>query len=378
MTQVYYDHPNGHRYYMGCLRDPAHADAKLLLTREQQAALPSSYIIKDGTPVEDQGNLGSCTANAGDNANKIRSYTAMGSYFNGSRMQLYQCALAHDGNPMQDVGSTLSTMAWVLENIGVAPETEFPYTAQLGTPVPQNVLNDAKKDLTTVATRLDASVSTTTIANIKAAIAPNDVIRPDYPVMYGYTVYESFFDMGPSGNMPEPSGGVAGGHANVFIGYDDNHTGNWDGSVGAFYSKNSWGASFGAGGFWWCPYSNFVPGGVSDCWTNITQSDFTPNPTPTPNPATPTSCFLTCDTATPKVGQLVTFTAEVIANGKAIPVPVTIYHYLNGVKYVDKFAYSTLTFQTTFESAAPRPYYVSFAGNSTYGSSNSGLAINVA
>jgi C1A family cysteine protease len=393
MTQVYYDHSNGKRYFMGCNRDPPHADAKLLLTRKQQAELPSSYTIIDGTPVEDQGNEGSCTGNAGDNASKIRSYTATGNYFNGARQQIYQCALAHDGNPLQDVGSSLSTIAWVLENIGVAVESEFPYTGGMQGPVPANVLADAAKDKTTKATRLDASDENTTIANIKTAIAPNSVLPPCYPVMYGYTVFESFFNTGSDGNMPAPSGGVAGGHANVFIAFDDNHTGCYDGSKGAFLSKNSWGTGFGCqkdgtpssgnGGYWWMPYSYFLntDDGVGDCWAIITESDFVtpiPTPTPTPNPATPTSCFLTCDTATPKVGQLVTFTAEVIANGKAIPVPVTIYHYLNGVKYVDKFAYSTLTFQTTFESAAPRPYYVSFAGNSTYGSSSSGLAINVA
>jgi len=374
IDKVYHDY-KGKRYYLGCNPDPPHADAPRLLTAKQIERLPSSYIIKDPTGVEDQGSEGSCTGNAGDNANKIRSYTATGSYFNGARQQIYQCALAHDGNPFQDVGSSLSTIAWVLENKGVAPESEFPYTGAMQGPVPQSVLNDAAKDKTTKATRLDASDANTTMTNIKAAIAPNTTVPDIFPVMYGYTVYESFFDMGPSGNMPEPSGGVAGGHANVFIGYDDNHTGNWDGSVGAFYSKNSWGASFGAGGFWWCPYSNFVPGGVSDCWSNILQSDFPP--TPPPPTKLPTTCQFTVDNSNPKIGQTVTFTAEVIANGKAIPVPITIYHYLNGVKYTDVTAYSTLKFPQKFTSTAIRPYYMAFAGDSTHAASSSGLAINV-
>jgi len=280
MGNKLYHEVDGKKFYLGCNRDPAHKDAKLLLSREQIETLPASYIIKDGTPVGNQGNLGSCTANAADNASKIRSYTAIGTYFNGSRMQVYQCALAHDGNPMQDVGSSLSTVAYILENIGIAPETEFPYTAQLGTPVPTKVLNDAAKDKTTKATRLDANDQSITLANIKAAIAPNAVLPPCYPVMFGFDVPNSFFNTGSDGNMPTPSGGISGGHANVFIGYDDNHVGNYDGSKGALFAKNSWGTGWGANGLWWMPYSFFdnVSYESGDAWAIITESDFVTSP----------------------------------------------------------------------------------------------------
>ena len=265
---------------LGCNRDPKHKDAPLLLTREQIETLPTSYIIKDITPVEDQGNEGSCTGNAGDNEYKIRDSIVNGTFVNGSRQQIYQCALAHDGNPFQDVGSSLSTIAWVLQNVGVAPESEFPYTGGMQGAVPQSVLNDAKKHEATKATRLDAADENTTIANVKAAIAPNAVIQSSYPVMFGFDVPESFFNTGSDGNMPTPSGGIAGGHANVFIGYDDNHTGNYDGSKGAFCVKNSWGSGWGANGYWWMPYSFFLDTDdeVGDCWAVINTSDFNPSP----------------------------------------------------------------------------------------------------
>ena len=285
MTEVYHE-INGKRYYLGCNRDPPHKDAPRLLTREQIETLPASYMIKDITPVEDQGNEGSCTGNAGDNVYKIRDAMINGTFVNGARQQIYQCALAHDGNPFQDVGSSLSTIAWVLQNIGVASESEFPYTGGMQGAVPTAVLNDAKKHEATQELRLDAADESTTITNIKAAIAPNSVIQSSYPVMYGYTVFESFFNTGSDGNMPAPSGGVAGGHANVFIAYDDNHTGNYDGSKGAFLSKNSWGTGFGCasgvspGGYWWMPYNYFLntDDGVGDCWAIINTSDFNPSP----------------------------------------------------------------------------------------------------
>ena len=289
MTEVYHE-INGKRYYLGCNRDPPHKDAPRLLTREQIETLPASYMIKDLTPVGDQGNEGSCTGNAGDNVYKIRDAMVNGTFVNGARQQIYQCALAHDGNPFQDVGSSLSTIAWVLQNIGVAPEGngpgEMPYTGAMQGAVSAAVLANAKKHEATQELRLDAADESTTITNIKAAIAPNSVIQSSYPVMYGYTVFESFFNTGSDGNMPAPSGGVAGGHANVFIAYDDNHTGNYDGSKGAFLSKNSWGTGFGCasgvspGGYWWMPYNYFLntDDGVGDCWAIINTSDFNPSP----------------------------------------------------------------------------------------------------
>ena len=283
MENKIYHEINGRKYGLGCLRDPPHKDAHRLLSREQIEKLPASYIIRDITPVEDQGSEGSCTGNAGDNVYKIRDAIVNGTFVNGARQQIYQCSLAHDGNPLQDVGSSLSTTAWVLQNIGVAPESEFPYTGGMQGPVPANVLADAKKHEATVATRLDAADESTTIANVKAAIAPNSVIQSVYPVMFGFNVPESFFNTGADGNMPAPSGGIAGGHANVFIGYDDNHTGNYDGSKGAFLVKNSWGAGWGANGYWDMPYSFFLDtdDGVGDCWAIINTTDFNPSPNPT-------------------------------------------------------------------------------------------------
>jgi C1A family cysteine protease len=395
MTQVYYDHSNGKRYFMGCNPDKERTPAKLFLSREQIEALPATYILNDQTPIENQGQEGSCTSFATNGANMVRTFIASGKYKVGSKQQFYRCETFYDGNPGQDVGSSLSTSAAVFAKYGFAPESAYPYSEPLSNPVPVNIMAMGTADEATKEIRLDGATPATTIANMKAALAPSAVALPDYPVRLGFTVYESFMDIGPDGNMPTPSGGVAGGHAVCCIGYDDTHANPSDGSTGAFLFRNSWDYTFGCrqngtesngsnGGCFWMPNTviqNTSVNSVGDVWATVSINDFvtpTPTPTPTPNPATPTSCFLTCDTATPKVGQLVTFVAKVIANGKAIPVPVTIYHYLNGVKYVDKFAYSTLTFQTTFESAAPRPYYVSFAGNSTYGSSNSGLAVNVA
>jgi len=102
--------------------------------------------------------------------------------------------------------------------------------------------------------------------------------------------------------------------------------------------------------------------------------------TPTKSPAQLT---LSPSTTTPNVGQPVTFIATLTSGGAPVSSKsVTIYHYLNNVRYTDTTkttdANGQMTLTQSFSSAAARPYYATFAGDSTYQSSTSGpLTINV-
>lgn len=50
--------------------------------------------------------------------------------------------------------------------------------------------------------------------------------------------------------------GECQGHAMVIVGYDDGgYGGKYGGGEGAFMVRNSWGTTFGAGGYWYLPYS---------------------------------------------------------------------------------------------------------------------------
>lgn len=272
--------PEVKRYKMGCIRDtPNPLDRRMMATREQTEALPPSVILNDTTGVEDQGQIGSCTGNGGDNASKIRSLIATGSFFNGSRLALYKWARDHDGTT-GDAGSHLSSMAWVLANKGVPPETHWPYDiSQFDVEPPPNVAADAAKDETTKETRLDDPDEQVTINNIKVAL------NSGYPVMLGITCYESIFSVGADGNIPMPSrkDPVAGGHAICIVGYDDNHV-NAEGTKGALKMKNSWGTGWGAQGYGWISYNYALKtnDAVGDCWAILAESDF-PTSAPTPS-----------------------------------------------------------------------------------------------
>ena len=274
-VKLYHETSDGKRYYMGCSKDPLpHDDARRLASPEEIEKLPASVILNDKTPIEDQGSEGSCTSFAWNGAQMLRDFLVSGEFMIGAHQQFYRCETAADGNPGQDVGSTLSQGANIYKVRGFAPESMYPYATPLSQAVPQNVLDAAKKDEGTVLTRLDATSATVTIQNIKTAL------NSQYPVALGFDVYESFFGTGSDGNMPAPSGGIAGGHAVCCVGYDDNHSGNYDGSKGAFKFRNSWGTGWGAQGYWWMPYTYF-PDGVSDCWACISENDF---PVPPPPP----------------------------------------------------------------------------------------------
>ena len=93
----------------------------------------------------------------------------------------------------------------------------------------------------------------------------------------------------------------------------------------------------------------------------------------------PTQLTLTASNTAPTVNQSVTFKATLTpVGGTPIPEPVTIYHYLNGVRYNDITAYSTLTFATKWTTPGVRTYYASFAGDSAYQASTSSVVtINV-
>ncbi|MFZ1020464.1 MAG: Ig-like domain-containing protein, partial [Halobacteriota archaeon] len=100
-------------------------------------------------------------------------------------------------------------------------------------------------------------------------------------------------------------------------------------------------------------------------------------------PLQSTTLTLTASTTTPTVNQSVTFTATLSSGGTALSgKSVTIYHYLNNVRYNDTTgttnANGQITLTTSFGSAGTRTYYATFAGDSSYQASTSSVVtVNV-
>ena len=85
-----------------------------------------------------------------------------------------------------------------------------------------------------------------------------------YPFVFGFTVYDSFesAQVARTGNvpMPQPAEKVAGGHAVLAVGYDDQKQ--W------FIVRNSWGPHWGIQGYFTMPYQYLLDENLSDdFWT---------------------------------------------------------------------------------------------------------------
>jgi C1A family cysteine protease len=113
--------------------------------------------------------------------------------------------------------------------------------------------DDALKHLVTSYHRV-----TQVAAQVKGCLAEG------YPVVFGFTVYESFESpqVAQTGvlNMPAPSEQTVGGHAVVAVGYDD--------STSTFIVRNSWGNTWGQQGYFTMPYDYLLSSNLADdLWT---------------------------------------------------------------------------------------------------------------
>jgi C1A family cysteine protease len=79
-----------------------------------------------------------------------------------------------------------------------------------------------------------------------------------YPVIFGFTVYESFESEAVANTgrvpMPDPSEDLLGGHAVLAIGYTSEHV----------IVRNSWGGNWGDGGYFYMPWAYLLDRNLAD------------------------------------------------------------------------------------------------------------------
>jgi C1A family cysteine protease len=240
----------------GWRRDlPDHRDFKLAPPTLAPADLPPLVDLRPQCPqVYDQGNLGSCTANAIAAAFEFELLRQKLADFTPSRLFIYYNERVMEGDPGQDNGAQIRDGMSSVATLGVCQEVQWPYNEWAFDQKPDPVCyTDALANKANQYLSIAAD-----LIHLKACLAGG------FPFVLGISVYESFESpaVAQSGivPLPAPQEDCVGGHAILCVGYDD--------SKQAFLMRNSWGSDWGLGGYFYLPYAYVINMGLgSDFWT---------------------------------------------------------------------------------------------------------------
>jgi C1A family cysteine protease len=232
-------------------------------------APPKADLREWCSPIEDQGQLGSCTAHAGVGMLEYFERKLNGKHLDASRRFLYKVTRAL-GQLEGDSGAFLRTTIGAMVLFGVPPEDYWAYSeAEFDEDPPAFCYAFAQNYQAVKYYRLDppGADRTEVLASIKSHLASQ------LPAMFGFTVYGSIAEAGDDGKIPFPATGdkVEGGHAVMAVGYDDAlEIANRDGKTrGAIAIRNSWSTAWGEHGYGWLPYDYVLEGLADDWWVLI-------------------------------------------------------------------------------------------------------------
>jgi len=233
---------------------PDHRDRLYGALHPAPPTLPSSVDLRPGcSPVENQGALGSCTANALAGALEFLERKDNVAFEDVSRLFIYYNERVIEHTVKSDSGAMLRDGIKTLAKQGVCSEKLWPYTiskfaATPGAACYKDGLNHQ-------------------ITSYQRILLLNEMLAclaDGFPFVFGFTVYESFEspEVAKSGvvPMPGPAERTLGGHAVVAVGYTQ--------ADSRFIVRNSWGAQWGQKGYCTMPFAYLTDRNLSDdLWT---------------------------------------------------------------------------------------------------------------
>ncbi len=207
---------------------PDHRDMLYGVVRGIPARLPSSVDLRRlCSPVENQGDLGSCTGNALAGAVEFLEKKDRLPLVNVSRLFIYYNERVIEHGVKEDAGAMLRDGIKTLAKQGVCSEKKWPYVVSRFAVRPtRSCYAEAADHQVTAYARLQ------TVDEMRTCLADG------YAFVFGFTVYQTFESdaVARTGKVPMPKTAekMLGGHAVLAVGYDDGRR--W------FVVRNSWGA----------------------------------------------------------------------------------------------------------------------------------------
>jgi C1A family cysteine protease len=247
--------PQPKKFNFGWKRDlPDHRDIKFKIVAPHE--LPAKIDLRSQMPpVYNQGELGSCTANALGAAFQFEQMKQGKQSFIPSRLFIYYNEREMEGTINEDTGAMIRDGIKTMVKDGVCPETMWQYIISKFTVKPSaDCYEEALKNQVLQYFR----ISPHTLYEVKHCLADG------YPVVFGFMIYESMMttEVSRTGIVPIPNKRETpiGGHAVMAVGYDDSRE--------CLIVRNSWGADWGIGGYFYLPYWFITtPNAAADFWT---------------------------------------------------------------------------------------------------------------
>jgi C1A family cysteine protease len=224
--------------------------------RPKAVQLPPVIDLRPQCPLPyDQGELGSCTANAIANCYKFVATKEKLKLIDPSRLFIYYNERLIENTVPYDAGAEIRDGFKTLANQGVCTEKSWPYVISKFARKPnKTAYTGALKHEGLEYQRID----NTNLTALKQCLSDG------YTFVFGFTVYDSFesTQVAKTGlyGLPTSNEKVIGGHAVLCVGYDDR--------TQRFIVMNSWGTTWGIGGYFTIPYMYLTNTNLADdFWT---------------------------------------------------------------------------------------------------------------